>query len=1365
MKKVSKIYFILNFLFSLNLFAQSTDVFTSTGTTTWTVPPCVTTITVQVWGGGGGGGAVWTRFDPTSSGPTSNEACVTAGGGGGGGYARRVYAVTPGQVYTITVGSGGAGGTVNSSGNNRANAGSNGGNSTFTGPATAIPGILTGIGGSGGGAANFLRSCLGGCSGAVHQGANGNGGNGGSGANGSTIFNGGNGSAGVHAGNTQDRSGAGCGGAGTSANGGNANSTTGGIGGASDGGAGGAGIVQPFGNGFLGTNGNNGNTIGGGGGGAAGHNRSSNNNTHYSRIGGNGARGEVKISYQTGSSPGITSTNATSINCVSSSAQASITYTNTATTFNWSGPGILSGASTGTITVNAIGAYVYTASVSGCNFTGTINVVGNTNTVTISSTTASSLTCNTSTALASVTPVNTNTSVAWSGPGIVSGNNSATITVNAPGIYTYTVTQNTSLCTSVNTVAVTTNTIPPAATANTSSTLSCINTTATLTGGPSSGVTYSWFGPGLIGTSNNANASATLPGNYTLVTTSLLNGCTNSAVVTLTQNTAVPVVTSIVTNSLNCSITTASVIALTTTSPVTYTWLGTGILSGANSANATVNSGGTYNYSVTNNSNGCSSTGTVNVIQDSGGLIATASTTSSLTCNNTTVSLLGGPSSGVTYTWTGPGIVGNTNSQNAVANMSGNYTLSVSDISGCSNATILTVISNTVTPSISVGPTLTLSCSSPIATLNGSSGTAGVSFSWTGPITGSNPNSSSNDVSADGNYTLTITNPVNGCTNTAVQSVISNTASIPVTPLISATSTNLCAGQTATLSSSSLSNNVWSNGATTSSIVVNTSGIYSLYNTGTAGCNSGTTSISITISTQTIDVIVPQNIFICNGNTVSVPNFSSSVNGATFNWTNSNSSINLASSGAGTIPSFVGNNFGVNNLTGVISVTPTANGCSGSPGSFSITIYPNITVNAGVDYTVCYGQQYQINASPSGSTYSYSWTPSLFLSNSTISNPVASPTSDITYTLTVTDENGCKVNDVLNLFAGAPILTSISGATLCSGNSSVLTPAITGGNNQNYTYQWQPSTGLNNQSILNPIVSPSSTTVYTLTVSDGCSTASISQATVTVLSSPEIEIASTYTSGCAPLCVDLSNINNTNIVSWQWTVNGVIISNSQNPQYCFEDPGSYNIGLNVISVEGCSSIITRNNYIIVYPNPIADFLVPETISILSSDVKFIDKSVGATTWLWQFNDPFATNNNQTSTLQNPSHYYSNQGEYCIDLLVTNNFGCSDSTNKCIKIELEFTIYVPNAFTPDDDRINDIFTAVGINIIEFEMYIFDRWGEEIFYTNDINKGWNGKAKGGNLSAKQDVYIWKINARDIFNIDHFLTGHVTLIKKDN
>lgn len=277
-------------------------LYTTPGTYSWIVPTCVDEITVQAWGGGGGGGAVWSRWDDTCGDPGCQgaETCQCAGGGGGGGFAQRTYSVVGGQVYTINVGARGTRGTVNGSGDNRAHDGSDGGNSTFSGPATTGPGTLIAFGGTGGGAANNMRDCFfDGCFG--HEGANGVGGSGGGAANGTVMFTGGNGRTGQHSGSSNDRSGAGGGGAGTTSNGGNGGLVAAGTGGTADGGNGGAGINQAYNSGYLGTNGNNASTIGGGGGGAAQHNRIGFNRgsalNHVTQLGGHGARGEVRILY------------------------------------------------------------------------------------------------------------------------------------------------------------------------------------------------------------------------------------------------------------------------------------------------------------------------------------------------------------------------------------------------------------------------------------------------------------------------------------------------------------------------------------------------------------------------------------------------------------------------------------------------------------------------------------------------------------------------------------------------------------------------------------------------------------------------------------------------------------------------------------------------------------------------------------------------------------------------------------------------------------------------------------------------------------------------------------------------------------
>lgn len=275
--------------------APQTLAFTMPGTHTWTVPAtagCGTVLlTVQAWGAGGGGGAAASR--QTSGG---SEACSGAGGGGGGGYTIRSYTVNSGEVYTIVVGSGGAGG-VGSNASKAANNGSVGGNSTFNGPATVGPGTLIAYGGNAGGGALINNT-----SGASHLGDNGAGGAGGGGANGTVSFLGGSGSAGEHSGSCADVSGAGGGGAGSNANGGNGSTVggcalkTGGIGGSVGGGNGADGqrlnslaASREIDNGLAG------NTVGGGGGGSMIHLNNWPNVWNYGN-GGVGGNGRVIIS-------------------------------------------------------------------------------------------------------------------------------------------------------------------------------------------------------------------------------------------------------------------------------------------------------------------------------------------------------------------------------------------------------------------------------------------------------------------------------------------------------------------------------------------------------------------------------------------------------------------------------------------------------------------------------------------------------------------------------------------------------------------------------------------------------------------------------------------------------------------------------------------------------------------------------------------------------------------------------------------------------------------------------------------------------------------------------------------------------------
>ena len=228
-------------------------------------------------------------------------------------------------------------------------------------------------------------------------------------------------------------------------------------------------------------------------------------------------------------------------------------------------------------------------------------------------------------------------------------------------------------------------------------------------------------------------------------------------------------------------------------------------------------------------------------------------------------------------------------------------------------------------------------------------------------------------------------------------------------------------------------------------------------------------------------------------------------------------------------------------------------------------------------------------------------------------------------------------------------------------------------------------------------------------------------------------------------------VNNTNA-----SVNNCYINNSSNQL------AQYTVKLTVTTSAGCTNSLTKTNYITVFPKPIANYTVnPNPSNVLEPLVYFTNQSQDYTKWWWMYGD----NTPLDSIRLDPEHFYSDataQTYYSV-LLVANQYGCKDTAYVPVEIGPEFTFYIPNAFTPsNDDGINDYFNGMGIGIAEYEMWVFDRWGARIFYTDDIKKGWNGKVQGKEQEGKQDVYVWKVRLTDVLGKKHQYIGHVTLLR---
>ncbi|MBC7861828.1 MAG: hypothetical protein IAF38_02565, partial [Bacteroidia bacterium] len=394
-----------------------------------------------------------------------------------------------------------------------------------------------------------------------------------------------------------------------------------------------------------------------------------------------------------------------------------------------------------------------------------------------------------------------------------------------------------------------------------------------------------------------------------------------------------------------CGSATTVLTATTSAGSPTYQWTGPGgstIVSPAASSTSVTGAGV---YTLTINPAGCSSSSTYTLTVGAvPNLTMGSAQTISCTTPNPTVSA-SSSTSGVTYAWTGPGTISPNNAASGTVNTAGTYTVTITQTStGCQNTGTVVVGTNTTTPNISVGAGQSINCTTPTATITGSSSTGGATYLWTGPGAITPNNSTSGSVSVGGTYTLTVTNPANGCTSTGTVLVTANTTAPNVS--VGGAQTINCTTSTPTISGSSSTGGVtylWTGpGAITpnnsTSGTVSTGGTYTLTVTNPAnGCTStGTVLVSTNTVAPNISVGSAQTIN-CTTATPTVSG-SSSTGGVTYAWT-----------GPGTItPSNAASGTVNTNGTYTLTITNPANGCTNT-GTVLVstnTVAPNISVGA-----------------------------------------------------------------------------------------------------------------------------------------------------------------------------------------------------------------------------------------------------------------------------------------------------------------------------------------------------------------------------------------------------------------------------------
>ncbi len=1005
----------------------------------------------------------------------------------------------------------------------------------------------------------------------------------------------------------------------------------------------------------------------------------------------------------------------------------------------WTGPGGFTSTDLNPV-VNVPGAYTLTASGSNnCTAQALATVVLNDEEPDIEAV-GGQLTCASPSLVLDGNSTTPGVTYEWAAlPSGIPIGNTADVTVNSAGLYQLTIT-GTNGCTAATTVQVDADANTPDLSA-TAGSIDCIQTEAPLNGVSNTvGVTYEWTGPsGFI--AQQPDTTTTLPGTYTLTVLSQ-NGCSATQQVVVTADAQAPTAQADG-GILSCGTTSLTLMGNSQTAGVTWSWTGPGGFT-STLQNPSANVPGTYTLTVTA-SNGCTAADNAILAQDANAPTATA-TGGIISCSQTSLQIMGGSSiPGVTYAWTGPNGFTSTQ-QNPTVTAPGSYTLTITAGNGCQGVATAVVTPDSNLPDASaMGGTL--NCTSTGIALTGNSTTQNVNYAWTGPG-GFSSNQQNPTVTTAGTYTLTVT-AANGCSATAVATV-NNDSNLPN---ISATAPIIdCNNSTIVLNGGSTTANVtyaWTGPNGFSSTLADPSatapGNYTLTVTAPNGCTS-------TMNLNVVQNTTPPNATAAGGNiTCTFPSLNlqggSSTTGVSWAWvgpngftsTQQNPNVNQAGNYTLTVT-------GVNGCTA--TAIATVNADAG---------IPVVTASGGLITCLVTSVQLEGTSSiTSGITWEWSG-PSGFASNE--QNPTIAASG--TYTLTVTTTAGCSstaqaivdedtVTPTASI-APADQLDCITPNTVLDGTGSSTGIGI--------SFVWSTTNGsfANGQNTLNPTVDAAGTYTLTLTAANGCS----DEASILVSISDAAPNGAVI-DAISPACfgeVD-GSIQISDVTGGTPPFNYSLDGGPFGSQSSFTNlpPDTYEV--TVSDATGCTwqTEVTIEAPLELTLNLATD-LQSELLNLgesldLMANVSVPGSMLSSVVWTPTGLDADCPGCLQLTVSPNLTTSYS--------LTVTDENGCTASDQITVFVKVDRPVFVPTAFSPNNDGFNDklnIFGGKAVTKIN-SFLLFDRWGETVyeyyyFQPNDVSIGWDGKYRGEVMNT--GVYVW-------FAEVEFMDGKVELYKGD-
>lgn len=475
---------------------------------------------------------------------------------------------------------------------------------------------------------------------------------------------------------------------------------------------------------------------------------------------------------------------------------------------------------------------------------------------------------------------------------------------------------------------------------------------------------------------------------------------------------------------------------------------------------------------------------------------------------------------------------------------------------------------------------------------------------------------------------------------------------------------------------------------------------------------------------------------------------------------------------------------------GVITFTPNANDPNATvsftePGSYTLflteandtcdvfgidsvtVVYGEVLLDVSNDTIICQNGQVDLIATgntTSNSPLEYHWDHTTDVG--AVQN--VTPLENTSYSVFAENTDGCiSQTKTITVSVHPPLELTITPTlqSICPGDMAQISSVVTGGNGGPYTLVWTDPTGNVVGDEAQIAVSPESTSIYTLTVSDNCETTPVTLTSEVVVEPlPEVMFSVTEPALCTPAVFEVINNTDPNMVDQTyWYVNsGHSYANLDTINPDITSPGVYDVKLVVVSPAGCVDSLSVNNFLEVYALPEVRFTyTPNPTTVLNTEVKFQNGTTGAVSYQWTFEDGLPA----YSSLTNPTVNFPEGivDVYDVEMIAYTEFGCTDTVLKRIRVQPEVLIFAPNSFTPDNDSYNEVWKVhlLGVDVYNVTIEVFNRWGEQVWESHDIEYGWDGTY--GGKPVPTGSYIWKVSAADRLTDGKYeWQGQVTILR---